>query len=191
MSTAVKHKETAERVLQEIEESGETNFLPIIGRTKGKYLAETVKKTGARNILEIGSLIGYSAILMAENMPADRKITTIEINTDSAKKALENILRAGFSNSIRIINGDALKVIPELKGKFDLMFIDASKNEYMGYLRLAESKLKPGGVLFADNVKMFADAMSDYLDYVRHSGKYKSQYIDVGFDGVEISTRAN
>ncbi len=67
-----------------------------------------------------------------------------------------------------------------------MVFIDAAKNEYFDYLKLSEPKLKKNGVIFADNVKIFADQMREFLNYLRNSGKYKSQYIDVGFDGVEI-----
>jgi predicted O-methyltransferase YrrM len=188
MGTAIKHRE-AEKVLQDIEESGETNFLPIIGKTKGKYLVDTLKAAGAKRILEVGTLVGYSAILMASNIPFDGKVVTIEINASSVKRALENINRAGLTNNIQVIYGDALRVIPELNGKFDMIFIDGAKDEYMGYLQRAEGKLKSGGVVFADNAKVFAAAMADYLDYVRNSGNYQSRNIDVGFDAVEISTR--
>jgi predicted O-methyltransferase YrrM len=80
-------------------------------------------------------------------------------------------------------------VIPSINDKFDMVFLDATKDEYLEYLKLSENKLEKGGVVFADNVKMSAHEMRDYLDYVRKSGRYKSKYIDVGFDGVEISTK--
>jgi predicted O-methyltransferase YrrM len=85
--------------------------------------------------------------------------------------------------------GNALSVIPHLSGRFDMVFLDAAKGEYLEYLRRAEGRLKKNGVVFADNVKMFASEMQDYLDYIRNSGKYKSENIDVGFDAVEISTK--
>jgi predicted O-methyltransferase YrrM len=85
--------------------------------------------------------------------------------------------------------GDAVKVIPTLRGCFDAVFIDAEKTEYMDYLRLVEDKLHKGAVVVADNAGIFADQMQDYLRYVRTSGKYRSQYVPVGDDGLEISVK--
>lgn len=82
-----------------------------------------------------------------------------------------------------------MQVIPTLKETFDFVFIDAEKSEYFKYLKLAEGKLQKGAVVFADNAGFFAEQMGDYLDYVRNSGKYKSRYIKVGEDGVEISVK--
>jgi len=85
--------------------------------------------------------------------------------------------------------GDAIKVIPKLTGKFDMVFIDAAKEEYFDYLRLVEKKLHKGSVVVADNAGIFADQMKEYLDYARSSGKYASKYMPFGEDGVEISVR--
>jgi predicted O-methyltransferase YrrM len=178
-----------DNILRDIEALSQTKFLPIIGPVKGKYLAETVIKHRVKKILEIGTLVGYSAILMAKNLPNDGQVITIEINPQSAKTAQENMLKAGLADKIKVHVGNALDVIPEIKETFDMVFIDAAKDEYFEYLKISEPKLRKNGVIFADNVKIFADQMSDFLDYLRNSGKYKSQYIDVGFDGVEISEK--
>jgi predicted O-methyltransferase YrrM len=179
----------AAEVLREIEESSKKGFLPIIGPVKGQYLAETVEKAQPKMLLEVGTLVGYSSILMASHLPADAMIMTIEINPASAKKARENIRRAGLENKIQVLLGNAIQVIPGIKEEFGMVFIDAEKSEYMEYLRLSEPKLKKNGVVFADNAKIFADQMRDFLDYIRDSGKYSSRFIDVGFDGVEIATK--
>jgi predicted O-methyltransferase YrrM len=176
-------------VLREIETQAQHRFLPIIGPIKGKYLAETVRKYKVRTILEVGTLVGYSAILMAKNLPEGGKIHTIEIDPRSAAEAKVNIEKAGFSDMVVQYIGNALDVIPTIDETFDMAFLDAAKDEYMVYLKIAEPKLKKGGVVFADNVKMFASAMKDFLDYVRNSGRYRSQFIDVGFDGDEISVK--
>ena len=179
----------ADKVLRDIEILSHSRFLPIIGPVKGKYLAETVRKYNVKKVLEIGALIGYSAILMATNLPEDGKIHTVEINPRSADLAKKNIQKAGFEDKVVIHVGDALDVIPTIDEEFDMVFLDAAKDEYIDYLKLAEPKLKKGGVVFADNVKMFASAMKNFLDYVRNSGKYRSEFIDVGFDGDEISVK--
>ena len=183
----IENNSKAETVLEEIGSLGETDELPIIGPGRGVLLQQTVRNGDIRKVLEVGALVGYSAILIAGNLPAGGRLTSIEVNASSADIARKNLRRAGLSGKARIITGDALQVIPTLKGPFDMIFIDAAKNEYFRYLLLAEKFLKPGGVVFADNVKRFAADMQDYLDYIRNSGRYRSQYYEVGSDAVEIS----
>jgi predicted O-methyltransferase YrrM len=179
----------ADEVLRLIEQASEKNFLPIIGPLKGKILAEEIQKAKPQHVLEVGTLIGYSTILMGKELDDKAEIVTIEIHRDEAELAGKNIVRANIPAKVKIVTGDALLVIPTLMGKFDFAFIDAEKSEYFRYLKLAESKLRKGAVVFADNAGIFADQMEDYLDYVRHSGKYQSRFIQVGEDGVEISIR--
>jgi predicted O-methyltransferase YrrM len=179
----------AEEVLWQIENASAKDFLPIIGPFKGKILAEEVRKAKPRHVLEVGTLIGYSAILMGKELDEKAEIISIEIHNDEAELAKQNIARSKIPAKVKIINGDALQVIPTLKGTFDFAFIDAEKSEYFRYLKLAEDKLAKGTVVFADNAGVFADQMGDYLDYVRNSGKYMSRYVQVGRDGVEISVK--
>jgi len=176
-------------VLREIEELSKREYLPIIGPEKGKHLVDTVRRLSVKNVLEVGTLIGYSAILIASNLPQEGRVVTVEMRPKWARLAEENVRRARLADKIELHIGDALTVIPHINGKFDMVFLDASKDEYLKYLRLSEDKLETGGVVFADNVKTPAHEMRDYLDYVRNSGRYRSEYIDVGFDGVEISTK--
>jgi caffeoyl-CoA O-methyltransferase len=179
----------ADAVLREIEELSKREFLPIIGSVKGRHLVDIVRRFKVKNVLEVGTLVGYSAILIASNLPEEGKVVTIEIKPESGERAKENISKAGMADKIEVHVGNALSLIPHVKGRLDMVFLDATKDEYLEYLKLAEGKLKKKGVVFADNVKMFAGEMQDYLDYVRDSGKYKSENIDVGFDAVEISTK--
>ncbi|MCW4047917.1 MAG: O-methyltransferase [Candidatus Bathyarchaeota archaeon] len=179
----------ADQVLKEIEEKAETEFLPIVGPERGKVLAEEVRKAEPKRVLEVGTLIGYSAILMGKELGKKARIITIENHPDEAKAAEENIRRANIPPKIQVITGDAVQVIPELRESFDFVFIDADKTQYFTYLRLAEDKLKKGAVIVADNAGMFARQMQDYLDYVRKSGKYHSRYVQVGDDGLEISVK--
>jgi predicted O-methyltransferase YrrM len=179
----------ADEVLKEIEKMTEKEFLPIIGPRKGKILVETIRKTRPKRVLEVGTLIGYSAILMAKELESEAHLITIEIHGDEAKIAQENINRAKVRPKIDVIVGDAVKIIPKLTGKFDMVFIDAEKREYMEYLRLVERKLHKGSVIVADNAGIFADEMKDYLDYVRTSGKYGSKYVPMGEDGLEVSVK--
>jgi predicted O-methyltransferase YrrM len=180
---------SADLVLRQIEAQAENMFLPIIGPAKGRYLAEEVRKTKPNRVLEVGTLIGYSAVLMGKVMPPNSELVTIEIHREEAKQAGENIVKANIPAYVKIITGNALDVIPTLEGMFDFAFFDAEKSEYLKYLKLAESKLHVGTVVFADNTGVFADQMADYLDYIRNRGTYKSRYIQVGEDGVEISQK--
>jgi predicted O-methyltransferase YrrM len=176
-------------VLEEIEAMAQREFLPIIGPDKGKILAKAVRKAKPKHVLEVGTLIGYSAILIGKELGSDAEITTIEIHAKEAKKAEENIRRARIPPKVNIIVGNALTVIPTLKDCFEAVFIDAEKTEYLQYLRLMEDKLHKGAVVVADNAGIFADQMQDYLEYIRKSGKYKSTYFQVGDDGVEVSVK--
>ena len=179
----------ADVVLKEIEELSWRRYYPIIGPVKGGYLADAVKTYGVKSVLEVGTCIGYSAILIAKNLPDDGRVITIEINPRSAGIAEENIRKAGFSDKVEILVGDAAEILPTLSGEFDMVFLDTAHHELLDYIEECERMLKKVGVVFTDNVKIFAYTMRDFLDYIRNSGKYSSKYIDAGHDGVEVSIK--
>ena len=135
-----------EKVLKEIEEKAETEFLPIVGPERGKILAEEIRKAGPKRVLEVGTLIGYSAILMGRELSKKSHIITIENHVEEAKAAQDNIRRAEIPPKVEVLTGDAIQIIPGLKGPFDFVFIDADKTEYFSYLRLVENKLHKGSV---------------------------------------------
>ncbi len=186
----------AEAVLKALEREGEKNFLPIIGPEKGVFLDAAVRRAKPKRVLEIGTLVGYSAIRIGRLLPQGAKIICLEREKTYAKIARENFERAGLSDRIEIIVGDAKKSLPKLTGEFDLVFIDAIKEEYFTYLKLVEPRLHKDSVVVADNVGVFADAMKDFLEYVRHSGKYASECHESFLefnpgvkDAVEVSVR--
>lgn len=179
----------ADKILKEIERMTRRRFLPIIGPRKGQVLVEVILEIKPKRILEVGTLIGYSAILMGKELERDAHLITIEIDEDEAKMARENTSRAEIPPTIDVILGDAIEVIPKLTGRFDMVFIDADKTEYLEYLRLVEEKLHKGTVVVVDNAGIFANQMKDYLDYVRSSGKYSSRYLPVDEDGLEASVK--
>ncbi|MGH7005890.1 MAG: O-methyltransferase, partial [Alphaproteobacteria bacterium] len=142
---------SARAVLEKIEDLAKRQSgLPILGPRKGALLADTVRKHKPAHILEVGTLIGYSAILMAGELGPDARITCVEVSPDNAAKARANFTEAGVSDRIQIVVGPGITVIPTLKGPFDLMFIDAHKEEYLGYLKAAEPKLTKNAVIIAD-----------------------------------------
>jgi predicted O-methyltransferase YrrM len=177
------------KILKEIEGLTKDRFLPIVGRAKGMVLAKAVRDTKPRIAIEIGTLIGYSAILIARELMPEAKLVTIEIHSDEAIQARENLRRAGLLSKVEVMVGDAMKLLVDLKGPFEFAFLDANKSEYLGYLRLLEGKMTPGAVVVADNAGIFADSMVDYLEYVRSSERWKSRFIRVGRDGMEISVK--
>jgi predicted O-methyltransferase YrrM len=151
-----------------------------------------------RKILEIGTLYGYSAILMSSMLPEENgwKVITIEIDKKSANIARKNIEDAALGNRVEVIVGDALGIIPKLNEKFDMVFLDGTKEEYFKYLKLVEKNLKKGAVVVADNVGIFETAMVDYLKYVRNSGRYNSRTLETELefnidvkDAIEISSK--
>ncbi len=179
----------AEKVLRRIERTAERTYLPIIGPERGRVLVDLIRSIKPKQILEVGTFIGYSIILMGKELGSDGEIVTIEIDEDSAKIAKENIRKAEIKPRVKVLVGNALCIIPGLRGKFDMVFLDAAKSEYLKYLRLTEDKLHTGSVVVADNVGAYAHLMRNYLDYVRNSVKYDSQFIPENGDGVEVSVR--
>lgn len=190
-NSSIKKKKILD-VLSEIEGIAKKNSLPSIGPIKGEIIVDIIKKYKPKRILEIGTLHGYSAILMAncllsvnnnagkdnDNANKETIVTCLEIDQQLANIAKKNIEKAGLSDRIEVITGDALEIIPTLNKyyRFDLVFIDAVKNQYLRYLKLVEENglLNKKSVVVADNILIYENEMKDYLDYVRNSGKYNS-----------------
>ena len=191
-----KQSDHADAVLKEIEAIGQRSFIPSIGPVKGRILAEIVKKTRPKRILEVGALYGYSAILMAKNSPHSVEIVSVEKNPEHVRIAKENIKRANMEGRIRMVQGDGRTELGKLTGSFDLVFLDAEKTQYLSYLKAVERNLHKGSVVVADNVSIFKDQMQDYLEYVRNQGPYKSrtvetllEFSDSTKDAMEISEK--
>jgi caffeoyl-CoA O-methyltransferase len=166
----------ADKVLREIEGVAKgRRFLPIVGPSRGQILVKVIREIKPKRVLEVGTLVGYSTILMGKELESGAHLITIEIDASNAKIAKENIRKAEILRTVEVLVGDAIEVIPRLEGMFDLVFIDADKAEYLDYLRLIEEKLHKGSVIVADNV----ERAPPYLDYVSSSGKYSSRFIPV------------
>lgn len=190
-------------ILSLLDEMGKKQFMPSIGPIKGKIISDIIRDYKPKKILEIGSLYGYSAILIANVMSGyddddDIKVVTIEIDKSNGDIAKGNIKDAELLNRIELITGDALEVIPKLGYKFDLLFLDAAKDQYLQYLKLSEEAniIKNDAIIIADNVGISKNEMIDYLEYVRNSGKYKSKTIETTLeyskdvrDAIEVSIR--
>jgi predicted O-methyltransferase YrrM len=199
-----KNKDGAQQIygiLRELEEIAKSEQLPSIGPVKGKIISDIIKRYRPVSILEIGTLHGYSAILMGNLLPDEGgKLISIEIDKNLANISRKNIDKAGLSNKIKVICDCAIKVIPMLIGhKFDMVFLDAIKSEYLQYLRLIEQEnlMKEESIVIADNVILYENEMRDYLEYVRNSGEYRSQTTKTTLefnkkvkDALEVSVRS-
>lgn len=178
-----------QKLLSELENFGQKNkgYFNIPAST-GKFFYNLVLIAKSKNILEIGTSNGYSTIWLSEAAKHNNgKITTIEISEFKVKMAKENFKRSKLNN-IKIIHGNAIKEIPKLNQKYDFMFIDAIKRQYIDYLRLAEKNLKKNSIIVADNAVMFKDKMKGYLNYVEHNKKYSSVLVPIG-TGIEFSIK--
>lgn len=139
-------------VLRELEAIAGSKHIPIVGPMVGKLLHILASASRAKRVLEIGTAIGYSAIWFGLAVKQNKgKVVTIEINKGIANEAIKNIRRAGLAKTVKVINGDGLKVVSKIKGKFDIIFIDDSKENYPKYLDLCIKLLNKNGLLIADN----------------------------------------
>jgi len=188
--------------LKEIEDYASKNNIPIMQKDGIEFLTNYIKENKIKNILEIGSAIGYSAIKMAL-VNDDIKVTTIERDKERYSIALVNIDKFNLQERINIINEDALEV--NLKDKYDLIFIDAAKSQYIKFFEKFEKNLNLNGVIVSDNLsfhglvedesktnnrntKQLVRKIRKYIDYLKENNNYKTTFYELG-DGVAISLR--
>lgn len=189
-------------LFREIEEYADQYDVPIINKISSAILIDTVIKNQPKSILEIGTAIGYSALLMARYMPIEGKIVTIEQDAVRIDVAYDFIARANMSERIQLLDGDASNILLQLEGTFDMVFIDAAKGQYFDYLTKIIDNLSYGAVIIADNVLFRGMVMSEepplkryrtivkrlreYLDFVSHDPRF-STTIHYEGDGLAIS----
>ena len=159
---AILHREQAEYLdgllpasddlLAEMESYAAEHSVPIADREVALFLEITARAINAKRALECGMAIGYSVIHLLRGMPADGRVVTIDPSDEMIAAAKGYFTRAGLVERVQIEKGYALDVIPQLNETFDLVFIDAVKEEYQGYLDLSLPKLRMGGVVICDNL---------------------------------------
>ena len=166
--------------------------IPNVGRTKGRVIRRLIDRHRPTRAIEIGSLLGYSAILIAGALPPGGRLLCIEANDYLAKFVKSNVDAAGLGRKVRVVVGDALRAIPLLPGRFDFVLIDARKEDYLDYLRQLEPKLMAGAVVVADNTGVFRRDVAPYLQYVRDpSSSWQSREYEFGDDTMEVSVRTS
>jgi predicted O-methyltransferase YrrM len=173
----------------------------LSGHFQGQLLKFLVEMIQPKSILEIGTYTGYSAIAMAEGLPENGILTTIDTNVELEKMIDSFVCKAELKNKIVQLTGNALEIIPTLNQSFDLVFIDADKRNYKNYLDLVIDKVNSGGYIFTDNVlwsgkvtlpedKMDLDTklIDEYNDYIQSHPKLKSILLPVR-DGLYLSRK--
>ena len=193
-------KNNPKSILQTIDnfvlESGQ--FLMNVGPEKGEILRDHLVKSEPNNVIELGTFIGYSAVLISSTIGEKSKLTSIDSDSHSIEIAKELINFAGLDDKFNLMHGNAEEIIPELNFNADFVFIDHAKKKYLSDLKLLEREeiIIKNCTVFADNVGIFKDEMVEYFDHVRNSGKYQSQnfsskleYRNNIYDAVEISIK--
>jgi predicted O-methyltransferase YrrM len=142
----------SEGFLKELEEYAALNAVPIIQKEAGNFLSLMIKIKRPSKILELGTAIGYSAILMSDASQGESSIVTIERDESMIQKATENISKAGIKDKVQILEGDCLDILEGLTGEFDLIFMDAGKGHYNHFLPHCLRLLSKDGIIIADNV---------------------------------------
>jgi len=139
-------------LLEKMEEYADSNAVPIIGPLVGRLLYNLAKTSQSRKVLEIGTAIGYSGIWLARAVaPLKGNVTTIDMDPERVKIAKKNISDAGLERVVKVIEGNALKVLPTLKEEFDMIFLDSDKDVYPDAFKMSLPMLRKGGLFVADN----------------------------------------
>lgn len=131
----------------------------VVGPLEGAFLKMMTRLVQAKRVLEIGMFTGYSALCFAEALPADGTVTTCEIDEESAALACQYFVRSPHGKKISVRMGPALETMRDLHGPFDLIFVDADKQNYLNYYRRAKELLAPAGVILIDNVLWDGDVL--------------------------------
>lgn len=191
--------------LDELERQACEDFVPIIRREMQSFLKVLLAVHRPAKILEVGTAVGFSTLLMSEYTRADCHITTIEKYEKRIPIARENFKKAGREDRITLLEGDAMEILKELEDCFDFIFMDAAKGQYIHFLPEVLRLLKPGGVLVSDNVLQDGDIiesrfaverrnrtiykrMRDYLYELKHNEQLLTTIIPIG-DGATVSIK--
>jgi predicted O-methyltransferase YrrM len=192
-------------ILDAIEREALDTDVPIVRKDMQSFLKFLLAATKPKRILEVGTAVGFSAILMAEYNPVDCQIVTIENYEKRIPIAKENFIRAEKEDQITLLEGDAAEILPTLTEPFDLIFMDAAKGQYIHFMPDVLRLLKNGGVLVSDNVLQDGDIleshyvverrqrtihkrMREYLYELTHNEALVTAILPVG-DGITVSTR--
>ena len=191
-----------DNLIKEMETYAEEKNIPIMQKKGIDFLCKIIDKGEVKNILEIGTAIGYSAIKMA-NVNKDITVTSIERDGDRYILALKNIKQANLDKRINVIYGDALDI--KLEDKYDLIFIDAAKSQYIKFFNKFKENLNPKGIIISDNLsfhgyveqteriesrnlRQLVGKIRKYIDFLKDNKEFKTKFYKVG-DGIAVSIK--
>ena len=193
------------KILEAIESEALSTYVPIIRKEMQSFLKVLLTIQKPMRILEVGTAVGFSALLMSEYAPAGCEITTIENYEKRIPIARNNFKRAGKESQITLLEGDAMEVLPTLDEPYDFIFMDAAKGQYIHYMPEVMRLLKTGGTLVSDNVmqdgsiiesrfaverrdRTIHSRMREYLYELKHHEELLTSIIPLG-DGVAVSVK--
>ena len=176
---------------EEILSFARKNWVPVLRDRSADFLCEVVKKEKPKKILEIGTCLGYSGILMLENSQ-ESFLVTVEKDVEKSREALQNFSQAGLLDRVEVINQDAMEVIQNLvknEQKFDLIFLDGPKGQYVKYLPNLKKLLNRGGILFADDIYYHGLVKQGYPKHKHRTIVYRlREFIDLITNDEEFET---
>jgi len=159
-----------------------------ISEEDGRFLRLMIASGQRKRVLEIGGASGYSAIWMAQALRVTGgRMTTIEYDPARAKELADNIRKAGFSDIVQVVAGDAFAEIPRLQGTFDFVFLDAWKRDYKKFLDLVFPRLEKGGLFTAHNVVNKKGEMEDFLDAIQRNPALWTTIVSPAGEGISLS----
>ena len=193
-------------LILEMEEYAKEHNVPIIEKESIAFLMKFIKQHDIKNVLEIGSAIGYSGILMASSS-RDVKVTTIERAETNYMEALKNVKKCGFEGKVTVVFQDALELNLAEGTEYDLIFIDAAKGQYKKFFEKYKYFLAPGGAIITDNLKFhgyvgksdkiesknlrqLVGKIEGYIDFLKTNEEFDTEFLDIG-DGLSVSVRKN
>src|SRR6187431_351342 len=159
-----------------------------VSEEDGRFLRLLIASTGRKRALEVGAASGYSAIWMAQGLRATGgKLVSIEYDPVRARELADNIKKAGMSDVVQVVAGDAFVEIPKLQGTFDFVFLDAWKRDYKKFLDLVYPRLDKGGLFTAHNVVNKKSEMGDFLDAIQRNPSLWSAIVAPSGEGISLS----
>lgn len=182
--------EDLDQFLVELEKYGREHRMMNVPADHGRFLQMMTELTQAKRVLEIGTSNGYSSLWIGKGLrTTGGQLDTVEYDEGRAAEAKQNFSKTGFDDIITLHVGDGFKVIPELEGDFDLIFLDAWKPDYKKFFDITFPRLRPGGVFLAHNAVASAEKMQDFLDAVQDHPELITNVVQMGRDGFAVSFR--
>ena len=176
--------------LKEIEKFGRENKIPILLDDSLEFIEGILKEARPKRILEIGTAIGFSALCFSRFLADDGRIDTIEIESLRVEQAEANIEKVGVQDKIRVMEGDALDILPYLQEKYDIVFIDAAKGKYNEFFEHALRLTHKGSIIIADNVLYKGYVLSDYNKHKQRTAVTKlREFIKSVEDNKNLETK--